>query len=125
MNSFAFDNCGKDLISIALLSRGIREIPILKTLLYRNRQNNGREIVDEEQPTWHDCLHRYDMYTQEHADIKSKNEPVNAAVDKLYHYKTINYTKKARRKRGVLLLDCQMNPPEQWGGKKWVEYTLP
>lgn len=36
------------------------------------------------------------MYSKEHADIKSKNEPVNAAVDKLYYYKTINYTKKAR-----------------------------
>jgi hypothetical protein len=31
-----------------MLGRGIREIPLLKTLLFRNRQNNGRELLDEE-----------------------------------------------------------------------------
>jgi len=39
----------------------MREIPILNTLLYRNRTANGIEFIDEELYSWSDMLHRYDQ----------------------------------------------------------------
>jgi len=41
VNGFAFDRCDMDLVAIALQSRGIREVPIKNSLLYRNRHNKG------------------------------------------------------------------------------------
>lgn len=60
VNAFTFDRCDMDLVSIAMLNKGIREIPIQKSLLYRNRHSKGHQVVDEECATWHDCLHRFD-----------------------------------------------------------------
>ena len=37
VSGFAFDHCDLDLVTLALQNRGIREIPIKKSLLYRNR----------------------------------------------------------------------------------------
>jgi len=47
---------------LALQSRGMRELNIVKTIQYRNRSTNGLELVDEELNSWYDCLHRYDPY---------------------------------------------------------------
>jgi hypothetical protein len=52
--------------------------------------------VDEELNTWYDCLHRFDRVAQEHANIKAQSESITAATERLYQYKTINYTKKQR-----------------------------
>jgi len=41
-------------------ARGMREIPIVNTLLYRNRTSTGFEFIDEELYSWSDMLHRYD-----------------------------------------------------------------
>jgi len=60
VSSFAFDHCDLDLVALSLQNRGIREIPIKKSLLYRNRHNKGHQVVDEEQGSWHECLHRFD-----------------------------------------------------------------
>lgn len=53
-------------------------------------------MLDEEQNSWYECLVRYDKISQEHQNFKPTSEPIIAAVDKLYSYKTINYTKKPR-----------------------------
>lgn len=52
--------------------------------------------MDEECPTWGECLHRFDKIAAEHANIKPQNDAIIATVDKLYSYKTVNYTKKMR-----------------------------
>jgi hypothetical protein len=46
------------------MASGIREIPILSTLLFRNRIENGLQLIDEEQLKWDECLHRYDPIEQ-------------------------------------------------------------
>jgi hypothetical protein len=61
-------------------------------------------VVDDEMPTWHDSLHRFDRIAQEHSNIKPQNEAIIAGVDKLYSYKTINYTKNLRV--SSLFIDC-------------------
>ncbi len=66
VNQFCFDRCGLDLVGLALLNKGIREIPVQKALLYRNRVNKGHQVLDEEYATWNDCLKRYDKVAQEH-----------------------------------------------------------
>lgn len=59
VNSFAFDHCDLDIVAITLQNKGIREIPIKKSLLYRNRHNKGHLVVDEEVGSWHECLNRF------------------------------------------------------------------
>jgi len=80
VQGFAFDRCGMDLVALAMLNKGIREVPIQKTLLCRNRMNNGLTLVDEELNSWNECLHRYDKYPV----TSSNNDPIIAVVDKIY-----------------------------------------
>ena len=35
VNAFTFDRCDLDIVSLAMLNKGIREVPVQKTLLYR------------------------------------------------------------------------------------------
>lgn len=60
VSDFCFDQCSGDTLAFAMQAKGMREIPILNTLLYRNRIANGIEIIDEERYSWSDVLHRYD-----------------------------------------------------------------
>ncbi len=85
-----------DLVAIAAQGKGIREIPVKKALLYRTRLNKGHQVLDEEGANWHDSLKKYDKVEQEHKELKPTNDPLIAVVDKLYSYKTVNYTKKPR-----------------------------
>jgi len=102
VNGFAFDRCDYDLVALAMQGKGIREIPIHKALLYRNRLNKGHQVLDEEFTTWHECLRRYDKVSQEHSNLKATNDPIIAIVDKLYSYKTVNYTKKPRVRIAII-----------------------
>lgn len=53
--------------------------------------------MDEELLTWGECLHRYDKLAQEIGNtLKPSTDSIIAAMNKLYSYKTINYTKKMR-----------------------------
>lgn len=96
LGGFAFDHCDMDLVAFALQARGIREIPVRKSLIYRNRTSKGHQVVDEEMGNWHECLNRFNRVAQEHADIKPQSEAIIGAVERLYQYKTINYAKKQR-----------------------------
>ena len=60
MSDFCFDQCQGDLLAFAMQARGMREISVPNTLLYRNRTVAGFDFVDEEYLTWSDCLHRLD-----------------------------------------------------------------
>jgi hypothetical protein len=42
------------------MTSGIREIPVVNTLLLRNRIESGLQLIDEENLKWEECLHRYD-----------------------------------------------------------------
>ena len=54
------DFCIKgDTLAIALQSKGMREISISSSLMFRNRTANN-DLVDEELFSWYDCLHRFD-----------------------------------------------------------------
>lgn len=70
VGGFAFDHCDLDLVAFALQSKGIREIPVRKSLIYRTRTSNGHQVVDEELGSWYDCLNRFNRVAQEHAEIK-------------------------------------------------------
>ena len=55
------DFCLKgDILAIALLSKGMREINISCSLLFRHRTAASLDLVDEELFSWYDCLHRFD-----------------------------------------------------------------
>lgn len=72
ISDFTFDNTQySDNIAIGLMTSGSREIPLLNTLLFRNRFENGLSLVDEENLSWEECLHRYDELEQ----IFYKNQP--------------------------------------------------
>jgi hypothetical protein len=43
------------------MTSGIREIPVVNTLLFRNRIENGLQLIDEENLKWEECLHRYEQ----------------------------------------------------------------
>ena len=61
ISDFAFDNTSNsDNVAMGLVSSGIREIPIVSTLIFRNRIESGLQLIDEENLEWGECLHRYD-----------------------------------------------------------------
>jgi len=61
INDFSFDNtANSDNIALGLMTSGIREIPVVNTLLLRNRIESGLQLIDEEPLKWEECLHRYD-----------------------------------------------------------------
>lgn len=65
INDFAFDNSSwSDNIALGLMTSGIREFPIINTLRFRNRIENGKLLIDEENLKWEECLHRYDQIEQ-------------------------------------------------------------
>lgn len=65
ISDFAFDNtANSDNIALGLMTSGIREIPMLNTLLFRNRIENGLQLIDEENLKWEECLHRYEEIEQ-------------------------------------------------------------
>jgi hypothetical protein len=90
---------------------GIREIPIRKSFLNRNRSDRGLKVFDAEMNTWEECLHRYDEYPD--TDV-SQHQAINGAVSKLYHTQTINYSKSNRRNNMMTLLDTEPKPLKMW-----------
>ena len=55
-----FDSTGNDMMTMAIQAKGMREISVIDTLVYRNRREGGLEMIDEDQMTWSECLHRYE-----------------------------------------------------------------
>jgi len=90
-------------------------------MIYRNRQQGGLKLLDEEMPTWADCLHRYDQYSQAHANMRG-GDALIAAINKLYTYKTINYSTKNKMKKQVMFIDKEVLPPDYWNSARSSEY---
>lgn len=65
VGGFAFDHCDMDIVAFALQSKGIRELPVKKSLLYRNRGAKGHQVVDDEMNNWYDSLHRFHNIAKE------------------------------------------------------------
>jgi len=60
-NETVADFCIKgDSLIVAVQTKGIREISITCSLLFRNRNASTHDLVDDELYTWYDCLHRFD-----------------------------------------------------------------
>ena len=56
-----FDQTGaNDMMAMAIQAKGMREISVIDTLVYRNRRDGGLEMIDEDQMSWSECLHRYE-----------------------------------------------------------------
>ena len=55
-----FDLAQNDMVAFAMQAKGMREISVVATLIYRNRVAGGLEVVDEDQMSWNECLHRYE-----------------------------------------------------------------
>jgi len=85
------------------MQSGIREFPLMATLRFRNRMENGLTIVDEEYFKWEECLQRYEPIEQiinskkgeEENNQRSfnmfrKDEPIIMAIDSLFVAKSIN-----------------------------------
>jgi hypothetical protein len=65
ISDFAFDNTSNsDNIAMGLMASGIREIPVVSTLVFRNRIESGLQLIDEENLEWGECLHRYEPIEQ-------------------------------------------------------------
>lgn len=48
------------MMAMAIQAKGMREISVSDTLVYRNRREGGLEMIDEDQMSWAACLHRYE-----------------------------------------------------------------
>ena len=61
MVDICFDHTGaNDMMAMAIQAKGMREISVIDTLVYRNRRDGGLEMIDEDQMSWSECLHRYE-----------------------------------------------------------------
>ena len=61
MVDICFDQTGaNDMMAMAIQAKGMREISVIDTLVYRNRRDGGLEMIDEDQMSWSECLHRYE-----------------------------------------------------------------
>ena len=49
------------MMAMAIQARGMREISVVDTLIYRNRRDGGLEMMDEDHSSWSECLHRYEQ----------------------------------------------------------------
>ncbi len=102
---------------------------MVNTLLFRNRIENGLQLIDEEQLKWEECLHRYDPIekiirekemnenqgksgygnaptSSNHRQpeiIPAKPEPIITAIDSLYAHKTIFHRSKPLKRQALLL----------------------
>ena len=141
INDFAFDNSSwSDNIALGLMTSGIREFPIINTLRFRNRIENGKLLIDEENLKWEECLHRYDQIeqilnekqsgisNQDRAQNSSqiepyqKDEPIIMAIDSLFAEKSI-YSRYAQVRQGELQMNQTiLKPPETWNGTSSQNY---
>jgi len=91
------------------MTSGCREIPVVNSLILRNRIENGLQLIDEENLTWDECLHRYDELEEimqsnispqangnsnQPEIMSSKDEPIISAIDSMYAHKTISFRSK-------------------------------
>jgi len=110
-------------------------VPMINTLQFRNRFENGLQLIDEENLTWDECLHRYDdlesliaatpqknPYFKQPDFMLPKDEPIISIIDSLYAHKTINHRSKLLRRQGIELLDQVVTPPKNWNGSKSDDY---
>ena len=123
MVDFCFDPQTNDMLSLAVQSRGMREISVYHTLIYRNRAANGLETIDEELFSWSDCLHRYEQISAVHQNFKPKSDSINASVSSLYSNTTaIKSEQISRRRRGRILVEREPRPPMRWAGEDYTQY---
>ena len=73
-----------DFAALALQARGIREIPVYSSVVFRNRKEEGLKLLDEELRTWVECLHRYDHIGQFSDQNVANSDAINGFVGKLY-----------------------------------------
>jgi len=74
------------MVAFAMQARGMREISVLDTLIYRNRVANGLEVLDEDQFSWSECLHRYEPIQAVHQNLKPKSDSIRATIARLYSH---------------------------------------
>ena len=82
------------MMAMAIQAKGMREISVTDTLVYRNRREGGLEMVDEDQPSWAECLHRYAPIKQVH-DLKPNTESARATLYGLYYQATSTSVEKS------------------------------
>lgn len=122
VSDFCFDHTQGDAMAFAMQARGMREIPIQNTLVYRNRAQNGFEIIDEELYSWSDMLHRYDQLAIIHKKLQPKSDAVKAAVHGLYQRPSTFGTRRVEKRRRNFLLDEELNPQIYFGDDQSFDY---
>ena len=83
-------------MAMAIQAKGMREISVIDTLVFRNRREGGLEMIDEDQMSWSECLNRYEPIKQVHRDIDPKTDAVRAALYGLYYHSTATQTSKTQ-----------------------------
>lgn len=73
----------------------MREISVVDTLVYRNRVAGGLEVVDEDQMSWNECLHRYEPIQAVHQNLRPKAESIRATIASMY---SISKTSSAHKR---------------------------
>lgn len=80
IRDFAIDrsNTSKN-VALGLMTSGIREFPLKSALEFRqrlekNRAENGLMLIDEENLTWEECLHRYEPIEFHFGQQEAENE---------------------------------------------------
>ena len=72
------------MVAFAMQAKGMREIPVVDTLIYRNRVAGGLEVVDEDQMSWNECLHRYEPIQAVHQNLRPKTDSIRATISSMY-----------------------------------------
>lgn len=137
ISDFAFDNTAStDHIALGLMTSGCREIPVVNTLLFRNRIENGLQLIDEENLTWDECLHRYDEIEQlvyetsagrsnKPEIIESKDEPIISAIDSMYAHKTLAFRSRPLLRKDAPLVHQMVEPCLTYNGRDSEAYMSP
>jgi hypothetical protein len=111
------------------MTSGCREIPIINTLLFRNRIENGLQLIDVENLTWQECITRYDelesllVHQNQSELIRPKDEPIISIVDSMFAHKTINFRSKPLARAEIELVDTFVSPWSKWNGHTAESYT--
>jgi len=143
INDFAFDNSTlTDNIALGLMTSGIREFPVVNTLRFRNRIENGQMLIDEENLKWEECLHRYDQIEEilnekqgasaatersqnsRQIELYQKDEPIIMAIDSLFADKSIFSRCRPLRQGELKLNDAELKPPQIWNGTASQNYLV-
>ena len=115
-NGIAINSCSLDNLAIST-SRGLKEINIRHSLLFRTKDNNGK-LEEDDKPSWKDI---YSFYKQKlEIDNAFLKEPEDTSIKGIVQ--RLFPTQKGHSKR--ILSIKEEKPPLQWNGRSSQEFMM-